>query len=130
MIRFHTLFFIVSSYSDSDSVSALRLPCGAFAKRPFIVSTLYRIFLNNAARCIVSLFSRQNCTPASCRSHISYPFTDPTMIPASKYFWKKGYITRRGRLETMIVAYFSSSASWALAAVLCISDIMPDSGLF
>ena len=43
-----------------------------------------------------------------------YPFTEPTMIPESKYFWKNGYITTSGRLETMIVAYLRSSASCAL----------------
>ena len=50
------------------------------------------------------------------------------MIPASKYFWKKGYMTIKGRLEMIMVAYLSSSASWARSAVLWMSAIMPDSG--
>ena len=34
----------------------------------------------------------------------------------------------RGMLEMMMVAYLSSSASWARSAVLCMSDTMPGSG--
>jgi hypothetical protein len=30
------------------------------------------------------------------------------MMPLSKYRWKKGYMTSRGRLEMMMVAYFRS----------------------
>ena len=56
------------------------------------------------------------------------PLMEPAMMPASKYFWKKGYMTIRGRDEMMMVAYFSSSASWARSAVLWMSAIMPDSG--
>lgn len=50
------------------------------------------------------------------------------MMPASKCFWKNGNITSSGTDEMMIVAYFRSSQSWALAAVLCISAIMPGCG--
>ena len=53
---------------------------------------------------------------------------EPAMMPASKYFWKKGYITSSGRLEIIMVAYLSSSAILARSAVLWISAIMPDSG--
>ena len=56
------------------------------------------------------------------------PLMEPAMMPASKYFWKKGYITSSGRLEIIMVAYLSSSAILARSAVLWISAIMPDSG--
>ena len=59
---------------------------------------------------------------------LDYPFTAPAIMPLSKYFWKKGYRIIRGTLEMIMVAYFSSSASCARAAVLCISETMPGSG--
>ena len=31
------------------------------------------------------------------------PLMEPAMMPASKYFWKKGYMTIKGRLEMMMV---------------------------
>ena len=39
-------------------------------------------------------------------------------MPASKYFWKKGYMTNSGRLEMIMVAYLSNSAIFARSAVL------------
>ena len=39
-------------------------------------------------------------------------------MPASKYFWKKGYMTSSGRLEMIMVAYLSNSAIFARSAVL------------
>ena len=41
----------------------------------------------------------------------AHPLMEPAIMPASKYFWKNGYMTSSGRLEMMIVAYFRSSAS-------------------
>ena len=35
-----------------------------------------------------------------------------------KYFWKNGYITSSGRLDTTIVEYFSNSASFDISALL------------
>ena len=80
--------------------------------------------------CLHILFSFLLCESNSVSFFQDQPFTEPAIMPASKYFWKKGYITRSGRLEIIIVAYFSSSASCALCAVLCMSEIMPDSGWF
>ena len=37
------------------------------------------------------------------------------MIPLSKYFWKNGYMINSGRLDTTIVAYFRSSATFAIS---------------
>ena len=63
-------------------------------------------------------------------SPLSYPFTEPIMIPLSKYFWKNGYIINNGKLEITIVEYFNNSAILAISAVLCISAIIPVAGVF
>ena len=57
---------------------------------------LERFFLLSAIMILLSLTELQ-----------IYPFTEPTIIPFTKYFCKKGYTTRIGSVEATMVAVFS-----------------------
>ena len=68
----------------------------------------------------IAFFSFFNIAAGKSRSSFpnNQPLTEPAIMPASKYFWKKGYMTSSGRLEMIMVAYLSSSAIFARSAVL------------
>lgn len=57
--------------------------------------------------------------PGLCRS-VRQPFTEPIIMPFSKYFEKNGYISTSGTLEITMVEYFSRSASFAVSAIFSI----------
>ena len=104
--------------SGLNSIATL-LPCCLRLALP-VTRQHPRLTNGGSLRFAVRVFHPLNHPPFSGRT---YPFTDPTIIPFSKYFEKNGYIITSGTLDITIVEYFNKSASLAVSASFSILAI-------